>query len=86
MCAISVNNWVSRYNREGIAGLRTQPGRGRKSILSQVDDKAGILSAIKANRQRMRTAKAQWESESGKKVCDTTFKVFLKTLADDINA
>jgi transposase len=86
MCAISVNNWVSRYNREGIAGLRTQPGRGRKPILSQVDDKAGILSAIKANRQRMRTAKAQWESESGKKVCDTTFKAFLKTLADDINA
>jgi transposase len=86
MCAISVNNWVSRYNRDGIAGLQTQSGRGRKPILSQVEDKAGILSAIKANRQRMRTAKAQWEAESGKKVCDTTFKAFLFFFSDDINA
>lgn len=85
MCAISVNSWVSRYNREGILGLHTKPGRGRKPILSQKDDRDSILAAIKGNRQRMRTAKAQWEAESGKKVGDTTFKAFLKTLADDIN-
>ncbi|MDR2056756.1 MAG: helix-turn-helix domain-containing protein [Dysgonamonadaceae bacterium] len=84
MCAISVNHWVDRYKSEGIAGLQTKPGRGRKPLLSQVEDKEAILSAIKANRQRMRTAKAQWEAESGEKVGDTTFKAFLKTLADDI--
>ena len=86
MCNISVDNWISRYNMEGLSGLQTKSGRGRKAILSQVEDKPAILAAIKANRQRMRTAKAQWEAESGKKVCDTTFKAFLKTLADDINA
>lgn len=85
MCAISVNSWVSRYNMEGLSGLRTKSGRGRKPVLSQEEDRDSILAAIKANRQRMRTAKAQWESESGKKVGDTTFKAFLKTLADDIN-
>lgn len=56
---------------------------GRKPILSQSEDWESILAAIKGDRQRMRTAKAQWESESGEKVCDTTFKAFLKTLADD---
>ena len=85
MLAISVNNWVKRYNSEGIAGLQTRSGRGREPLLSQVEDKTAILSAIKSNRQRMRTAKAQWEAESGKKVSDTTFKAFLKTLADDIS-
>jgi transposase len=86
MCALSVNNWVKRYGEAGISGLETKPGRGRKSIISQTEDTAAVLSAIKSNRQRMRTAKAKWEAESGKKVCDTTFKAFFKTLADDINA
>lgn len=82
---VSVNSWVKRYNTEGISGLQTKPGRGRKTIISEVEDKPAILAAIKANRQRMRTAKAEWEAQSGKKVCDTTFKAFLKTLAENIN-
>jgi transposase len=85
MCAVSVSKWLKRYKEEGISGLATKAGRGRKCVISETEDTAAILSAIKANRQRMRTAKAQWEAESGKKVCDTTFKAFLKTLADDIN-
>lgn len=86
MCAASVNSWLKRYKSDGISGLKTQPGRGRKSILCEKEDKDAIVSAIKANRQRMRTAKAAWEAQSGKKVCDTTFKAFLKTLVEDINA
>lgn len=82
---VSVNSWVKRYNTEGISGLQTKPGRGRKAIISEVEDKPAILAAIKANRQRMRRAKAEWEAQSGKKVCDTTFKAFLKTLAENIN-
>ena len=82
---VSVNSWVKRYNSEGISGLQTKPGRGRKAIISEVEDKPAILAAIKGNRQRMRTAKAEWELQSGKKVCDTTFKAFLKTLAENIS-
>lgn len=85
LCAVSINSWVRRYQSEGISGLSTRPGRGRKAILSLEEDKTSILTAIKSNRQRMRTAKAEWESQSGKQVSDSTFKNFLKALADDIN-
>jgi transposase len=85
MSHVSVNSWVKRYKTDGISGLYTRSGRGRKAILSVLEDKESILSSIKANRQRMRTAKAEWESKSGKSVSDSTFKAFLKSLADDIN-
>jgi transposase len=85
MSHVSVNSWLKRYNSEGISGLSTKPGRGRKPLLILSDDRAAILEAIKSNRQRMRTAKAEWEATSGKSVSDSTFKAFLKSLADDIN-
>jgi len=75
---------VKRYKAEGLSGLSTKPGRGRKSIIEDVD-KDAVLSAIKANRQRMQTAKAEWEQQSGKKICNNTFKRFFKSLADDIS-
>jgi len=85
MSHVSVNSWLNRYKAEGISGLCTKPGRGRKPVLTEEEDKAGILEAIKVNRQRMRTAKAEWETKSGKSVSDSTFKAFLKSLADDIS-
>jgi transposase len=75
MCNMSVDSWVKRYKAEGLSGLFTKAGRGRKPIIED-QDKASILSAIKSNRQRMQTAKAEWEQQSGKKVCNTTFKSF----------
>ena len=84
MCNVSVDTWVKRYKAEGLQGLSTKPGRGRKSIIED-HDKEAVLSAIKSNRQRMQTAKAEWEQQSGKKVCNNTFKRFLKSLVDDIN-
>ena len=85
MSHVSVNSWLTRYKSEGILGLCTKPGRGRKPVLNREEDKADILEAIKANRQRTRTAKAEWETKSGKSVSDSTFKAFLKSLADDIS-
>ena len=29
----TVNNWVKRFEEEGIKGLGTRPGRGRKPII-----------------------------------------------------
>jgi len=85
MSHISVNSWLKRFKAEGIIGLYTKPGRGRKPVIDFEKDKDAILEAIKSNRQRMRTAKAEWESVSGKNVSDSTFKNFLKSLAADIN-
>lgn len=30
----TVQDWVARYNRDGLAGLQTKPGRGRKPALT----------------------------------------------------
>lgn len=82
---ISVNSWVLRYEKEGIEGLKTKAGRGRKCLIDKDLDKESVLKAIKKHRQRLQTAKAEWEEQSGKSVCDSTFRTFLKSLADDIN-
>ena len=38
LCQVSINSWVKRYGQEGINGLKTKPGRGRKPLLSVVQD------------------------------------------------
>lgn len=82
MCAMTVNTWVKRYKDEGIDGLKTKAGRGRKSILNKTTDEATVLAAVKANRQRVDMAKAEWESaQSNKTVSRDTFRRFLKALA-----
>jgi transposase len=84
MCHVSVNSWLHRYLNEGITGLLTKEGRGRKPKIDKITDKSSILEAIKNNRQRLQTAKSEWESESSKSVSRDTFRRFLKALADDI--
>ena len=34
LCRRAVQHWVTRYNAEGVAGLETRPGRGRKPTLT----------------------------------------------------
>ena len=37
-CMLAVSGWVRRYRAEGISGLRTKPGRGRRAILDDGAD------------------------------------------------
>ena len=83
MCEMSVNHWLSRYGSEGIAGLATKPGRGRKAKLNPLIDSESVIAALKANRQRLLAAKAEFESGGGSKVSRETLRCFLKALADD---
>lgn len=88
MCHVSVNSWLERYKTDGINGLLTKPGRGRKPSINKIEDQSAILEAVKANRQRIAMAKAQWESqraEGSKPVGKDAFRNFLKVLAADIN-
>jgi transposase len=85
MTYVSVNSWVKRYNELGIDGLQTKPGRGPKPKLSKDADKDAILESVKAHRQRIQTAKAEWEQKTGKSVSLSTLKSFLKVLTVDIN-
>lgn len=36
MTLASVNYWVKRYQSEGLSGLYTKPGQGRKPLISAV--------------------------------------------------
>jgi MarR-like DNA-binding transcriptional regulator SgrR of sgrS sRNA len=54
----SVDDWLHRYLREGINGLRTKAGRGRPSILSAATDAAPVRQAVMPHRQRIWLAKA----------------------------
>lgn len=85
MREVSVNAWVKRYKNGGIDGLHTLPGRGRKPLLSQERDQETVLAAVKAHRQRLQTAKAEWEQQSGRSVGSSTLKAFLKVLVVDIS-
>ena len=84
MSFVSVNAWVKRYKEEGIDGLRTRPGRGRKSIMDSSDEEA-VRRAIEQDRQCVSKARAAWEQATGKEASDATFKRFLSALAQDIS-
>jgi transposase len=84
MSLISVNSWVKRFLSEGVAGLQTRPGRGRKPIMDCSDEEA-VRSAIEQDRQSVSKAKIAWQQATGKEASDLTFKRFLSTLAQDIS-
>ena len=49
---ISVHNWLKRYATEGIEGLQTSKGQGRKPILEQ-EHLSIVRAAIQQERQRL---------------------------------
>lgn len=80
-CEMVVNNWVKRYEDEGISGLQTKAGRGRKAILKEVDLEQ-VKEAVKQSRQRISVARAELEESLGKEFSISSLKRFLKkTLA-----
>ena len=81
---ISVNSWVKRFETEGIKGLETRPGRGRKPIMDNSDEDA-VRIAIENDRQSVMKAKEAWQQASGKKASESTFRAFLSALARDID-
>jgi transposase len=89
MCHVSVNSWIKRFNDNGVDGLKIKPGRGRKPFMNKIEDAQAVLLAVKANRQRIQLAKADWQAsrkEGSQPVSESTFRAFLKALTDDINA
>ena len=82
---ISVNNWVKRYNCQGISGLYTQVGRGRKPILDKEADREKVEEAVKKERQRLKHAKDELEKNLGKEFSMKTLHRFLKQLSANGN-
>jgi transposase len=84
-CEVVVNNWLKRYEAEGVAGLRTKPGRGRKPVLDAEKDLPSVKAAVAANRQRISVAKAELEAELGKTFSTKTLQRYLKNMVLAIN-
>ncbi|WP_245206970.1 hypothetical protein [Barnesiella sp. WM24] len=64
MTHISVNSRVKRFETEGIKGLETRPGRGRKPIMDCSDEES-VRKAIENDRQSVKKAKEAWQQASG---------------------
>jgi transposase len=84
MAAQSVNGWVKRFEVEGIKGLHTCPGQGRKPIMDCSDEEA-VRKAIESDRQSVRLVREAWQNSCGKAASDLTFRRFLSALAQDID-
>jgi transposase len=85
-CEVVVNNWLKRYESEGIDGLRTRPGRGRKPVLDADEDLPRVKAAVAANRQRISLARAELEAELGKTFSTKTLARYIKKMVAAINA
>lgn len=75
---ITVNEWVKRFEAEGIEGLKMRPGRGRRAILQVATDLSRVRAAVIRSRQRISLARAELEAELEKPFSTTTLKRFLK--------
>jgi transposase len=84
-CEMSVNDWLKRYQEQGLAGLQTKAGRGRKAILQTETDLATVRRAVQNSRQRIGLAKAELEQELGKEFSQLTLRRFLKKTVAVIN-
>ena len=74
----TVYAWVKRYEENGIKGLETRPGQGRKPIMDCSDEEA-VRMAIEEDRQSVSKAREAWQNATGKETSDITFKRFLET-------
>ena len=86
MNAITINNWLNRYELEGLAGLKTKPGRGRQLVLEPERDMGPVRWAVTQERQRLGQAKVLLEQQLGKEFSLKTLKRFLKKLSAATNA
>ena len=79
-CEMVVNNWLARYETEGIKGLTTRAGRGRPPILSQQNPLhlKKVEDEIKNHPNSVKTVVAVLEAELNLAMHPETLKRFLK--------
>lgn len=81
----TVDNWVNKYIKGGLEGLKQKKGQGRKPILEE-KDLSSIKLSVEQYRQSVDKARVEWEENNNKKVGKQAFKNFLKSMVADINA
>ncbi len=83
-CEMAVNNWLKRYEKEGVKGLEIRAGRGRKAIL-QAKDLESVKAQVKLARQRVSLAKSELENSLERSFSLSTLKRYLKKTVAAIN-
>ncbi len=81
---IAVYNWVKRFEKKGMDGIREKGLRGPKPLMDKAYTPA-VREAVRQHRESIKTAKAAWQKGSQREVSDATFRRFLDLLAQDIN-
>ena len=78
----SIIVWLNAWEKEGIAGLKLKPGRGRKPKLKQKDAKhlEVVKTLIENEPKNLSRVTAQIETELNIQVSKKTLKRFLKNL------
>ena len=79
----TIYDWLRRWEKSGLVGLRDVPGRGRKSILTAAD-LPQIKVRVQANAQRLKVARQELKKELGREFSEKTLRRFLKSLVVDI--
>jgi transposase len=81
-CEVVVNNWLKRFEVEGIKGLETRAGRGRPPILSQQKPEhlKKVKDEIKKHPNSVKTVVGILEDELGIQMHPETLKRFLKKM------
>jgi transposase len=79
-CEVVVNNWLRRYEAEGIEGLKTRKGRGRKPKLSTQNPLhvQTVKAEIAKHPQSVKTVIARLDEELDLAMHPDTLKRFLK--------
>jgi len=84
-CEVVVNNWLKRYEEEGLDGLRTRAGRGRPPILSQQNPEhlKKVKKEIAAHPNSVKTVIANLAEDLNLEMSPDTLKRFLKKTTID---
>lgn len=81
-CEVVINNWLTRFEKEGIQGLQTRAGRGRKPKLSTQNPVhlQTVKAEIALHPQSVKTVVATLEQDLDLQMHPDTLKRFLKRL------
>ncbi len=84
-CEVAVNNWLARYEEQGIEGLKTRAGRGRPPILSQQNPEhlQKVKAEIEKHPNSVKTVVARLEEDLDLLMHPETLKRFLKKMVTD---
>lgn len=84
-CEVVVNDWLKRFEVEGIRGLQTRSGRGRPPILSQQNPEhlKKVQAEIKEHPNSVKTVLAKLEADLNLQMHPETLKRFLKKMVTD---